>query len=64
MFRDLFRFNFTVGIFELDPSAVAKMPVLAIEFREIRVRHLARIAFAYSNRHQDTFDTVINAQPK
>jgi hypothetical protein len=43
-FRDLFRFNFTHGIFELHPRAVAKKPILAREFHEIRARHVAEVA--------------------
>jgi hypothetical protein len=63
-FRDLFRFNFTASIFELNPRAVAKMPALAAEFREIRARHLARIASMIRTGVTNAFDIVINAQPK
>ena len=63
-FRDLFRFNFTVGIFELNPSAVAKMPALATEFRTIRTLHVARIASMIRGGIWKTLDVIINVQPK
>jgi hypothetical protein len=63
-FRDLFRFNFTVGIFELNPSAVAKIPPLAREFRQSRARHVTRIASMIRAGISKALDTVIKAQPK
>jgi hypothetical protein len=63
-FRDLFRFNFTVGIFELNPGAVAKMPALAREFRKSRARHVARVASMIRASISKAFDVVINAQAK
>jgi hypothetical protein len=63
-FRDLFRFNFTLGIFELSPSAVAKKPRVACEFRKDRVPHVAGIASMIRAGITKAFDIVINAQPK
>jgi tetratricopeptide (TPR) repeat protein len=63
-FRDLFRFNFTVGIFELNPGAVAKMPALAREFRKSRARHLTRVASMIRAGITKALDIVITAQPK
>jgi hypothetical protein len=62
--RDLFRFNFTVGIFELSPSAVAKMPSVAGEFSKDRARHVARIASMIRASMRRALDIVIDAQPK
>jgi tetratricopeptide (TPR) repeat protein len=63
-FRDLFRFDFTAGIFELNPSAVAKMPALAREFRKCRARHVARVASMIRAGISKALDVVIKAQPK
>jgi tetratricopeptide (TPR) repeat protein len=63
-FRDLFRFNFTVGIFELNPSALAKMPNLAREFCKHRRRHIARVTSMIRAGIGKALDIVINAQPK
>lgn len=63
-FRDLFRFNFVAGIFELNPIALAKMPVLAAEFRKIRAHHIAGVASMIRVGITRAFDIVINAQPK
>jgi tetratricopeptide (TPR) repeat protein len=63
-FRDLFRFNFTAGIFELSPGAVAKMPVLARNFRKSRARHVTRIASMIRAGKTKALDIVLNAQPK
>jgi hypothetical protein len=63
-FRDLFRFNFTVGIFELNPGAIAKIPALAREFRKGRARHVARVASMIRAGMSKAVHTVINAQPK
>jgi tetratricopeptide (TPR) repeat protein len=62
--RTGFRFNFTVGIFELNPSAVAKRPALAREFREIRARHIARIVAMIRAGVKKALDVVLNAQLK
>jgi hypothetical protein len=63
-FRDLFRFNFPVGIFELNLSAAATMPALAAEFRKIRAHHVAGVASMIRAGITKAFDIVINAQPK
>jgi hypothetical protein len=63
-FRDLFRFNFRVGIFEPDPRAVAKMPALAREFRKSRARQVTRLASMIRAGVSRALDTVIKAQPK
>ena len=63
-FRDLFRFDFTAGIFELNPSAVAKMPALARQFRKYRARHVARVASMIRAGISKALDVVIKAQPK
>jgi hypothetical protein len=63
-FRDLFRFNFTVGIFELNPSAVATKPCVAREFRKSRARHVARVASMIRAGITKALDIVITAQPK
>ena len=63
-FRDLFRFNFTVGIFELNPGTVAKMPALARKFRKSRARLVARVTSMIRAGIGKALDIVINAQPK
>ena len=63
-FRDLFRFDFTAGIFELNPSALAKMPALARQFRKYRARHVARVASMIRAGISKALDVVIKAQPK
>jgi hypothetical protein len=63
-FRDLFQFNFIAGIFQLNPSAVAKMPSLAAEFRKIRAHHVAGVASMTRAGITKAFDIVIKAQPK
>jgi hypothetical protein len=61
--RGLFRFNFTVGIFELNPGAVAKMPALAREFRKSRARHVAKITAMIRAGSRRALDIVLDAQP-
>jgi tetratricopeptide (TPR) repeat protein len=63
-FRDFFRFNFTLGIFELNPSAVAKKPILAREFHEARARHVTKVASMIRAGVRKALDVVIDAQPK
>jgi tetratricopeptide (TPR) repeat protein len=63
-FRDLFRFNFTAGISELNPMAVARKPELARQFRADRARHLAKITSMIRAGTQRALDIVLNAQPK
>jgi hypothetical protein len=63
-FRDLFQFNFTVGIFELNPSAVAKEPSLAREFYDIRTCHVARVASMIQTGIRKALDIVIRVQPE
>jgi tetratricopeptide (TPR) repeat protein len=63
-FRDLFRFNFTLGIFELSPGAVATKPCVAREFHEIRARHVTKVASMIRAGVRKALDVVIDAQPK
>jgi tetratricopeptide (TPR) repeat protein len=63
-FRDLFRFNFKVGIFELNPSAIATQPALAREFHEVRERHVARVASMIRAGISRGLDVVIKSQAK
>jgi hypothetical protein len=62
--HDLFRFNFTVGLFELDPRAVAKNPGTAREFRKDRARHIARIIAMIRAGIERALEVVLESQPK
>jgi len=63
-FRDLFRFNFKVGIFEVNPTAIAAQPALAREFHEVRERYIARVASMIRAGINKALDIVLHAQPK
>lgn len=62
--QDLFRFNFAVGMFELNPSAVAKNPVSTMEFRNSRARHIAKIVAMIRAGIHHAQRIVIQLQPK
>lgn len=61
--QDLFRFNFTVGIFELNPRAAARNPQAAMEFRKTRALHISRIAAMIRAGARKALDVVLAAQP-
>jgi tetratricopeptide (TPR) repeat protein len=63
-FRDLFRFNLMIGIFELNPSAIAQMPALAAEFRRNRALHTLRIVAMIHAGTKKALDVVLAAQPR
>src|SRR6266404_1487143 len=63
-FQDLFRFNFTAGISELNPMAVARKAELARQFRADRARHVAKITSMIRAGTLRALDIVLDAQPK
>jgi hypothetical protein len=62
--QDLFRFNFTAGLFELDSRAVAENSVIARKFRNCRARHIARISAMIRAGVKQALEVVLESQPQ